>query len=200
MLRLERLNPNKFKAFLSNDDMKDRGIKKDDLWKDLPKVHDLFRDMMIEADDELGFKIDGPIAVEVYAVPSQGMVIVVSKCDVDEWTEDDYEDGYIEMQVTLDEMNDFYYMFDDFENLVALSNKLYALGIKSGVLFSYNDDYFLAFDEFDIEIELEDATVALLSEYGSLATVSIHVVKEYGKCIMENNAIELIYKHFIQRS
>nr|WP_062047324.1 genetic competence negative regulator [Bacillus sp. JCM 19034] len=196
-MRLERLNPNKFKAYLSNDDMKDRGIKKDDLWKDLPKVHDLFRDMMIEADDELGFKIDGPIAVEVFAVPSQGMVIVVSKCDVDEWTEDEFEDGYIEMQVTLDEMNDFYYVFDDFENLISLSKRLHALGIKSGDLYSFKEKYYLAFDEFDIDIELEDAVIALLAEYGTIATASIHLVREYGKCIIENNAVELIVLHFI---
>ncbi len=78
-MRLERLNTNKFKVFLTFDDMKERGITKEDLWQDLPKVHDLFRDMMLEAANELGFKVDGPIAVEVYAMPAQGMVIIVTK-------------------------------------------------------------------------------------------------------------------------
>lgn len=63
-MRLERLAIDKFKVFLTFDDMDERGITKEDLWQDVPKVHDLFRDMMLEADDELGFKVDGPIAVD----------------------------------------------------------------------------------------------------------------------------------------
>ncbi|MCK0472152.1 genetic competence negative regulator [Halalkalibacter sp. APA_J-10(15)] len=195
-MRLERLTTNKFKAFLSNDDMNERGLTKDDLWQDLPKVHDLFREMMLEADDELGFKIDGPIAVEVYAMPAQGMVIIVSKCEVNEWTNEEFDDGYIEMQVTLDETEDFYYVFDDIESVLLLAERLYNLGIENGTLYTFEGHYYLAFEEFDVDIELEETFVAVLSEYGSPATVSIYRVQEYGKCLMEHNAIKLLYTHF----
>ncbi|GAF65328.1 genetic competence negative regulator [Alkalihalobacillus trypoxylicola] len=199
-MRLERLDINKFKAFLTFDDMNERGITKEDLWQDVPKVHDLFRDMMIEADDELGFKIDGPIAVEVFAMPAQGMVIIVTKGDIDEdFDLDAFEEGYIEMQVTLDEYEDILYEYKDFEDILGLVERLYSYGVIGGALFSYENRYFLNFEEFDFEPLEEDAFIALLSEYGSSATASIHRIKEYGTTIIEENSIEQLHQHFIRK-
>lgn len=78
-MRLERLNYNKIKIFLTLDDLTDRGLTKEDLWKDSFKVQQLFKDMMNEANTELGFEANGPIAVEVYSLQAQGMVIIVTK-------------------------------------------------------------------------------------------------------------------------
>ncbi|HSU80507.1 MAG TPA: adaptor protein MecA, partial [Candidatus Angelobacter sp.] len=109
-MRLERLNSDKIKIFLTFDDLQERGLSKDDLWSNLPKVQDLFREMIMEADDELGFQADGPIEVEVFSLPAQGMVIVVSKSlDTDFIDEDD---EFIEMQVTLDESDEILYRFN----------------------------------------------------------------------------------------
>ena len=69
-MRLERLTHNKIKIFLTFDDLMDRGLTKDDLWKDTFKVQQLFRDMIEEASEELGFEVNGSIAVEVYSLPA----------------------------------------------------------------------------------------------------------------------------------
>ena len=66
-MRLERLNYNKIKNFLTFDDLSERGLTKEDLWRNAPKVQQLFRDMM-QANKELGFEADGPIAVEVFSL------------------------------------------------------------------------------------------------------------------------------------
>jgi len=198
-MRLERLNTDKFKAFLTYDDMHERGLTKEDLWQDLPKVHDLFRDMIIEADDELGFKVDGPIAVEVYAMPAQGMVIIVSKSKgEDDFDEEGFEEGYIEMQVTLDETDDIFYEFQDIEDVIALSSRLYPFGIKGGTLYSYQSQYFIKFEEFDVDVVDEEAFVALLSEFGSPSTVSSFLVEEYGKKLMKSDSIERLFRCFIE--
>lgn len=199
-MRLERLNPDKFKVFLTFDDMKERGLTKEDLWQDLPKVHDLFRDMMNEADDVLGFKIDGPIAVEVYAMPAQGMVIIVSKSKHEDllFDEEESEDGFIEMQVTLDETDEIFYEFDDIEDVIGLSARLYSIGIIGGSLYSYMNRYYLNFIEDEIDIMDEDSCVALLSEYGTPSTVSSHLVEEYGKVVVLDGAINLLYTHFLK--
>jgi adapter protein MecA 1/2 len=197
-MRLERLNTDKFKAFLTYDDMHERGLTKEDLWQDLPKVHDLFRDMILEADDELGFKVDGPIAVEVYAMPAQGMVIIVSKSKPDDdFDEEGFEDGYIEMQVTLDETEDIFYEFQDIEDVIALSSRLYPFGIKGGTLYSYQGQYFIKFEEYDVDVADEEAFVALLSEFGNPSTVSSYLVEEYGKKLIKNHSIIYLYSYFI---
>ncbi len=200
-MRLERLNTNKFKVFLTFDDMKERGISKEDLWQDIPKVHELFRDMMVEAADELDFQIDGPLAVEVYAVPAQGMVIIVTKGQTeDEFDFDDLEDGYIEMQVTLDESDEVIYVFTDVEDVISLVPRLVSFGVFGGTLYSFEGRYYLQFTEEDVRDVEEDTFVSILSEFGSPATVSPYRLYEYGKKIMNGDAIRRLYSTFFERT
>jgi len=75
-MRVERLGRDKIRFYLSMDDLVERGIEKEDMWQDIPKVHELFNEMMEQAYRELGFEIAGPVAVEVFALPAQGMVVI----------------------------------------------------------------------------------------------------------------------------
>ena len=195
-MRLERLTYNKIKIFLTYDDLKERGITKEELWQDGPKVHQLFKEMMIEADDELGFKADGPIAVEVFSLPAQGMVVIVTKesnsySDLDEH----YDDDYIEMQVTLDESDEIFYSFATFEDVIALAKRLHPLGISGGVLYSFNEQFYMKFEEDDIPIDF-DVFIALLAEFGNPSTITSHRVGEYGKILMEKDAVKKLYTTF----
>lgn len=197
-MRLERLTYNKIKIFLTFDDLNERGISKEEMWQDIPKVHQLFRDMMNEADDELGFKADGPIAVEVFALPAQGMVVIVTKGSAIDDDSEEYDEDYIEMQVTLDESDEVFYEFQSFENIISLSGRLVPLGINDGVLYSYLNRFYLLFNEADLEnIEL-DTLIALLSEFGNPSTTTIYRVNEYGKILMDKDAMEQTYTYFIK--
>lgn len=195
-MRVERLTYNKIKIFLTFDDLKERGISKDEIWQDIPKVHQLFRDMMTEADDEVGFKADGPIAVEVFALPAQGMVVIVTKGHNEYELEDEYDDDYIEMQVTLDESDEIFYEFSSFEDVIALAKRLEPLNLDGGVLYSFEDCFYLKFEEHDLtEIEL-DTLIALMAEFGNSSTITSHRVIEYGKALMDSHAISQINKYF----
>lgn len=195
-MRLERLTYNKIKIFLTYDDLKERGITKEELWRDGPKVHQLFKEMMIEANDELGFKADGPIAVEVFSLPAQGMVVIVTK-ESSDYTDDDdsYDDDYIEMQVTLDESDEIFYTFHTFEDVISLSKRLYPLGISGGTLYSFNEQFYLKFNDNDIYIDF-DTFIALLAEYGDSSTITSHRVIEYGKVLIEHGTIEKLFTTF----
>ncbi|MGG1573796.1 genetic competence negative regulator [Fictibacillus sp. NRS-1165] len=195
-MRVERLTYNKIKIFLTFDDLKERGISKDEIWQDIPKVHQLFRDMMTEADDEVGFKADGPIAVEVFALPAQGMVVIVTKGHNEYELEDDYDEDYIEMQVTLDESDEIFYEFSSFEDVISLAKRLGQLNIDGGVLYSFESCFYLKFEEQDLpDIEL-DTLIALLAEFGSSSTITSYRVIEYGKALMKSNAISQINSYF----
>lgn len=206
-MRLERLNGDRIKIFLTFDDLKERGITKEDMWHDLPRVEQLFRDMMLEADDELGFEANGPIDVEVFSLPAQGMVVIVSKGravddsdgsrDFDD--EDDDDDDFIQMQVTLDESRDVLYQFEQFDDVIALSKTLHDLGVINGSLYLFENKYYLYFDEekLDSAVDLE-TLVAILAEFGDTSTITIHRLAEYGKCLIEGEAIALIYRYFIK--
>ena len=196
-MRLERLTHNKIKIFLTFDDLMDRGLTKEDLWKDTFKVHQLFREMIEEASEELGFEVNGSIAVEVYSLPAQGMVVIVtSEGEYDE-TEEEFADDYIEMQVTLDESDDIFYEFQTFEDVIQLAHRLYAIGCLDGTLYSYQNRFYLhVAEEPPIPV---DNFVALLAEFASPSTITIHRVQEYGKKLIERRAIEQLVRYFPAR-
>lgn len=194
-MRLERLNYNKIKIFLTFDDLMERGLTKEDLWKNAPKVQQLFRDMMHEANRELGFEADGPIAVEVFSLQAQGMIVIVTKERLEEDFEEDFSDEFIEMQVTLDESDDILYEFSSLDDVIALANRLYALGITGGKLYSFQDRFYVLLEE-DMILNKENM-IAILAEYGNSATITIYRLVEYGKELMKERAIEQIYSYFV---
>jgi adapter protein MecA 1/2 len=197
-MRLERLNYNKIKIFLTFDDLSERGLTKEDLWKNAPKVQQLFRDMMQEANKELGFEADGPIAVEVFSLQAQGMVVIVTKENQQSDTEDEFQDEFIEMQVTLDESEHILYEFTSLEDVIALAGRLYSLGVTGGKLYVWENRFYLWLEE-DSTMLLKEDMIAILAEFGSSSTITIYRMMEYGKELMANEAIEQIYKYFITK-
>lgn len=192
-MRLERLNHNKIKIFLTLDDLSDRGLTKEDLWNNSLKVHQLFREMINEASEELDFHANGSIAVEVYSLKAQGMVIIVSKNN-DEELEDEFLDDYIEMQVKVDEHQDILYEFLNFEDVLDLAKVLQRFEITEGALYSYQGRYYLLFDDIS-KIETEHL-VAILAEYGTPTHMTTHRLHEYGKLLIKDHAVRLLNDYF----
>ena len=193
-MRLERLNYNKIKIFLTFDDLSERGLTKEDLWRNAPKVQQLFRDMMQEANKELGFEADGPIAVEVFSLD-----VIVTKENQEMDTDDEFRDEFIEMQVTLDESEHILYEFATLDDVINLSNRLYNLGVTGGKLYTWDERFYLWVEEEE-QIQLLKADfIAILAEYGNPSTATIYRIMEYGKELMDVNAIEQIHNYFVKK-
>jgi adapter protein MecA 1/2 len=198
-MRLERLNYNKIKIFLTFDDLLERGLTKEDLWQNAPKVQQLFRDMMHEANKELGFEADGPIAVEVFSLQAQGMVVIVTKEHQEIGLDEDFSDDFIEMQVTLDESEDILYEFASFEDVISLAERLYPLGIENGKLYSFQNHFYLLLEESATSLSHENL-IAILAEFGNSATITIYRLMEYGKELMADRALAQLYHYFVAKS
>lgn len=192
-MRLERLDHNKIKIFLTLDDLADRGLTKEDLWKNSLKVHQLFREMINEASEELDFHANGSIAVEVYSLKAQGMVIIVTKTN-DDINEDEFADEYIEMQVKVDEHQEVLYEFSDFEDVLNLAKVLRRFHIANGTLYVYQNRYYLLLNESE-QMEVEQL-IAILAEYGSPTHMTIYRLHEYGKLLMDGDAIGQLNRYF----
>lgn len=198
-MRVERLSQDKIRIFLTFDDLHERGIEKEDIWRDIPKVHDLFNDMMEHAYEELGFEVIGPVAVEVFALPAQGMVVIVTrgKSQASFLDDNEYDDDIYEMEVTLEESDDVIYYFQDFENLLDACRRVRPVLSEGGKIYRYNERYYIVLDELNIENQsLYHTVIALLSEYGEASTVTKYVLAEYGKQVIGENAIEQLCEHF----
>lgn len=194
-MRLERLTNNKIKIFLTIDDLSDRGLTKEDIWKDSLKWHQLFHDMLEEASEEFDLEIIGSVAVEIFSLHAQGMVMIVTMIEQDE-DEEQFDDGIIEMQVTLDGSEDILFEFGNIEDVIQLAKRLLDAGISGGSLHFMNDHYYLLMN--GILPDEADKTVSIMAEYGIPSILSIHRLLEYGKEIMEERAVESLVHYFIK--
>ncbi|HJV46530.1 MAG TPA: genetic competence negative regulator [Bacillota bacterium] len=198
-MRVERLSQDKIRIFLTFDDLHERGIEKEDIWRDIPKVHDLFNDMMEQAYTELGFEVMGPVAVEVFALPAQGMVVIVTRGRNQSASEEDvdYDDDIYEMEVTLEESEDIIYYFHDFEHLLEACHRIHNMLPEGGSVYKYNNRYYFFLDEIEMENQqLYHGLIAILSEYGEASTVTKHVLAEYGDPIVKKDAVKVLCQYF----
>lgn len=202
-MKIERLSQDKIKIFLTFDDLLERGIQKDDMWREIPKVHELFSEMMDQAYSELGFDASGPLAVEVFALPAQGMVVIVTRGKMNGSSEertsddDDADDEIYEMEVTLEQSDIVMYSFRDFEDVIQVCRQLQAAALtEDGRLYAYNNKYILALEPALIETSRHNAVIALLAEYGEATSVTYAMLEEYGKVIMPTEAVKEICTHF----
>lgn len=203
-MKIERLSQDKIRIFLTLDDLLERGIQKEDLWREIPKVHELFNEMMDQAYSELGFEASGPLAVEVIGLPAQGMVVIVTRGSgevdhhgyVDD-DEQDHDEELYEMEVTLEISDTILYVFRDFEDVVAAARRLAAAGPEiGGKLYAYKGHYLLAFDAAGVEQSRYQTITAVLAEYGEAASVTEAVLEEYGKVIFASDAVKEINERF----
>lgn len=204
-MRVERLSQDKIRIFLTFDDLSERGIEKEDMWRDIPKVHELFNEMMDQAYSEVGFEVNGPVAVEVFALPAQGMVVIVSQGksfhsnahnDSNDSNYDDGDEEVYELEVTLEESDFIVYRFLDFEHLIHASKAINSMLIEGGTLYHYKDKYYLYLDPLDMEEKKYQVLIALLSEYGEASTLTPYVLDEYGKKVIESDAVKVLCQHF----
>ena len=195
-MRVERLGQDKIKIFLTFDDLSDRGIEKEDLWNDVPKVHDLFNEIMEQAYQELGFELSGPVAVEIFAIPAQGMVVIVSRGKQRIWDEEELDDDLFALEVTLEESDSIIFAFKEFEDILTAAKTINPYLMYGGTLYHYKEHYILVVDPIDVRDNGVETFIALLSEFGEVSPISKVVLEEYGTVIIEEDAVKVLVSHF----
>lgn len=195
-MRVERLGGDQVRFFLTLDDLRDRGIQKEDLWKDLPKMNELFNEMLEHAYQELGFEVSGHVVVEVFALPAQGMVVVVTRGRTPQSDQEDLECAELyELEVTMEESDQIVFRFADLEDLIQAAIRMKPFVTQGGQVYAFRNHYFLIFDEEAVEDHLE-SVIAILLEYGDPSTITETYLQEYGKTIWKENAIAQIIHYF----
>lgn len=199
-MKIERLSQDKIRIFLTFDDLTERGIKKEEMWREIPKVRDLFGEMMDQAYSELGFDAAGPLAVEVFTLPAQGMVVIVTRGKTEADRDDDFDDleeeHVYEMEVTLEQSDVVSFMFSDFEDVISAAKRLILIPVEGGSLYKYNSNWYLQLEPCEMEERMFQYLISLLSEFGVASSINRAVLEEYGKTIMPEYAIKTLFKHF----
>ncbi|MBY7143471.1 genetic competence negative regulator [Virgibacillus sp. NKC19-3] len=191
-MRIERLTDNQFRIFLTFDDLIERGFTRDDLWHDASSVRNLFSDMMYEASTELGFELEGMLLVQVHLMQAQGMHVIVTQ----NFEDQNWDDDFIEMKVTLDESEELLFSFEDFENVIQVSPYLSVLPIMGGQVYYMDNLYYMLLDDNDLEDKIKEDIIAIMSEYANPSIITSYKLKEYGKVIYQSNAVKQIMRVF----
>lgn len=81
-MKIERLNENQIRCTLNKEDLINREIKLSELAYGSDKAKRLFRDMMTQASNEVGFEAnDIPLVIEAIPVSSECIILIVTKVE-----------------------------------------------------------------------------------------------------------------------
>lgn len=81
-MKLEKINDNQIRCTLNQNDLMDRELKLSELAYGTEKAKDLFRDLMAQASDELGFEAeDIPLVIEAIPVSSDCIILIITKVE-----------------------------------------------------------------------------------------------------------------------
>lgn len=84
----------------------------------------------------------------------------------------------------------------DFENLLALAKTLHSIGIVDSSMYNYRGKYVLWLTDLNMTKSEWQNLKAVALEYMSLSFESEHVLNEYGKTLIDKNAIGFLTKTF----
>lgn len=88
-MKIEKINENQIRCTLTKEDLENRDIKISELAYGTGKTRELFQDMMRQANDDFGFEVnDIPLMVEAIPVSPESIILVITKVDNPEDTEE----------------------------------------------------------------------------------------------------------------
>ncbi|MFB6465346.1 adaptor protein MecA [Cytobacillus sp. Hz8] len=218
-MEIERINDNTVKFYISYVDIEERGFDREEIWYSRERSEELFWEMMDEVHQEENFSIEGPLWIQVQAL-DKGLEVLVTRAQLNKdgqkfelpFLDDKLKDFPVDARIEdlldqhfnpkveeedVEELSlEFLLTFNDFEDLIALSNRG-NLDFLLTKLYSFEGKYYL-YVEFDEEIDEDeiDNALSILLEFGVEARTTIHRVEEYGKQIIADNVFSEIRKYF----
>lgn len=211
---MEHINENTIRVLIKSEDLAARGITFLDLLGNHNEIENFFYSILEEVDIDEEFK--GSEAVTFQVLPKgDGLELFISKNLPPEGMEnfDDMSDGSTEditdmlkkhvasqLQETESQPelgNRFIFELNSFEAMVQLASEVYLDSVTTN-LYQMNDRYYLEVQFMDndtTDIEVENA-LAYLMEFANRTQVTSEVLAEYGKIIMEHDALELTRYYF----
>lgn len=215
-MEIERINETTIKFFITYSDIENRGFNKEEIWYNRDKGEELFFEMMNEVSDQDQFEMNGPLWVQVHAL-DKGLEVIVTRGQINDGKvnleipmEDDLDSdqdgnladmldrGYTDAKpknVSRDKILTVVFELDDLEDFIQFS-KSFEEDVLS-TLYHYQNTYYFEVTVNDTFTEEEqDNIVSQALEYGNETHVSVHILKEYGKVIAADNAVQTFRENF----
>lgn len=206
-MKIEKITENKIRIILKQEDFKDKSIDIRKLLLTTPDSQNLFLEILEKAKKEINFDTDGQkLLIEMSMQTEDIFVFTITKYTEYNKISKNGPKRYLAVKKkNEDTVNTSYiYQFESFEdfcNFCNFINKNINLKelFKTSILYFYNNTYYLVIDEINIFNKLLNIFHASLVEFSESFTLSKSLklkLKEHGKIIIKDNAINVGIKYF----
>lgn len=202
-MRFQKLNENKLKIFLSNDELPNSS-NFDDFISDSSNAKHSFIEILEKAYDEVGFDSrDYKIKIDAVAMKNGNFVFTITKLVK---IKDSKKTAIPKKVVKNKDTGFIIYKFDSFDDFcnfcgyIKRNNlpnmKLFAKSIE---LYLYNNLYYLLISNVNKsfpEASMFYSSITEFCKYYSSKELFVSVLKEKGKLVIKNNAIKICQEKF----
>lgn len=207
-MKFEKLNENKIRITLNNQDLIAKNIDFHSFMSNSKESQNLFLDMLDEAEKKVGFVTkDYKLRIEALAMSDGNFILTITRFgkNIDTQPKSSKNKSLKIKRKNLDmSSKQLIYRFDNFEDFCQFSkfisklNKFYSIS-KSMVLYSYHNSYYLCISNINIEHESIKQLYTLITEFGTYVDNSEMFSRkliECGNVVIKNNAIKVCNKFF----
>lgn len=191
-MRLERLSVNKIKYSITFEELTCKGFMEEEMLKESFLWDALFDEMLDEASRLYKLESYDAVSIEIYSLTSNELILILT-LDETELTDS------LTMNISEQSSNNVDFVIveiTDFNECIRLVKSIIQLKHENLIssLFTYQTHYHLAIKK--VGFINKDALFGICEEYGNISNVSMEVLEEYGKAIINHTAIQTIDHYF----
>lgn len=187
-MKIEKISDSRIKLTISREDMDSFGINVNSILTDAPQMKHFFQSLMKKAEKETGFCAENSrLMIEAHSHEAGGVILFVTNLDK---TKTAAPTRKIRAKAKEEITNGIsVFEFASFEDICNFVKNCYG-GYRGGALYAYKDKYYLS--SFRNIHPLVFEYVKNIYEEPLFEAM----LREHGKCIIEENAINTIDKYF----
>ncbi len=191
-MKIEKINDYKVKITINSIDLEERDIDMDDLVYNSPKAQELFWDILHRAYIEQGFEVrDEQLVVEAIPNSRDTFVIIITKYRNRQLLRPDtgklLKGTDTKKTATSKE---FCFCFNDLEDIISFSKRVIDDYRGDSSAYRHGDVYYLILKLYDVCPS--PLIKAIAEEYGYQCKATEVYLREYGKTLIENSAVEIL--------
>lgn len=200
-MKIEKLNENKIKVTFNIDDLAEKNIDLYSFMHNTPETQDLFWDILNEAEKECGFNVDNSmIYVEASTSGGGNFSLIVTKTNERPSVLSSVNSTYNKKTFKLKRKNvsinttQNIYKFETFDDVCEYAQIAGLKKTDNNILYTLANKYYLKLFKIPSSNILEYAAICKSPEILEAR------ITEYGKTIIEKNALQTISKYFCKKN
>ena len=206
-MKFEKLNENKIRIILSIKDLEEKNIDFQSFVSQSIESQQLFLDVLNEAEQEIGFVTrDYKLVIEALALAGGNFILTVTR--IKQEIPKRVRIKAVPIKNAQPNVNPLIYSFNTFEDFCSFCAffnknhiKNYSKFIKKDSLYTYNSLYYLILINTETQEPSKKSfysSITEFAEYVKSPAIFERKLKEYGKIVISNKAIQTCIKHFVK--